>query len=78
MTAATCNLQRISRMLRNDLYFSSNGNTCLISNSFHEILGNSTENLSKLLKILLTKKLDKKAGILLCERMKPLSILERI
>ena len=28
MTAAACNLQRISRMLRHDLYFSSNGNTC--------------------------------------------------
>ena len=26
MTAAACNLQHISRMLRNDLYFSSNGN----------------------------------------------------
>ena len=28
MTAAACNLQRISRILRKDLYFSSNGNTC--------------------------------------------------
>ena len=26
MTAAACNLQRISRMLLNNLYFSSNGN----------------------------------------------------
>ena len=52
MTVAACNLQRISRILRNDLYFSSSGNTCLISNSFHGILGNSTENLWKLLKTL--------------------------
>ena len=28
MTAAACNLQGISRMLRNDLYFSSSGNIC--------------------------------------------------
>ena len=31
MTAAACNLQRISRMLRNDLYSSSNGNTCYVN-----------------------------------------------
>ena len=30
MTAAACNLQRISRILPNDLYFSSNGNICYI------------------------------------------------
>ena len=30
MTAAACNLKRISRMLRKELYFSSNGNTCYI------------------------------------------------
>ena len=29
MTAAACNLQRISRMLRNNLYLSSNVNTSL-------------------------------------------------
>ena len=35
MTAATCNLQRISRMLRNDLYFSSN----VISGSYFPVFG---------------------------------------
>ena len=30
MTAAACNLQRVSRMLLKDFYFSSNGNTCYI------------------------------------------------
>ena len=31
MTAAACNLQRISRMLRNGLYFSSSVNTSTLT-----------------------------------------------
>ena len=34
MTAAACNLQRISRMLRNNLYLSSNVNTSLKKNNY--------------------------------------------
>ena len=37
--------------------------------SFHRILGNSPENMWKLSKVLLPRKLDEKAGILRRERM---------
>ena len=40
------------------------------THSFHGIWGNSPENLKKLSKILSPSKLDERAGILRCERMK--------
>ena len=40
------------------------------THSFHGIWGNSPENLRQLSKILLPSKLDERAGILRCERMK--------